>query len=281
MVPLKSIDADGYVKIEFAEHPKAHFGKVHEHILVMEHYLGGPLPRGVHVHHKNRVRDDNRIENLLLIRSAEYHRALHWAIDNHDHQMVTTIENLSAEFMEQLKFKYSHVHSVTKHIVEEYPKITARRNLKTGTIFVEFDDEILITPGGKEIPIDLNLFGESEDVSESALTDQQMAVYRNKVRARIEAAADDKRINQLQYQLFLELKAERLKIARSKNVPAYVIFDDKTLKDITTVMPDNKFAMMQVNGVGPEKYRQYGETFLGVVLKFRQAHVAAKSGSAS
>jgi hypothetical protein len=57
----------GYRRVYAPEHPNAQAnGTILEHVLVMSRHLDRPLRKGENVHHKNGVRDDNRLENLEL-----------------------------------------------------------------------------------------------------------------------------------------------------------------------------------------------------------------------
>ena len=70
-------NSDGYISIYSPTHPHANRRHVVEHRLIMEKYLGRTLLPTEIVHHINNVRDDNRIENLMLFSSNGGHISLH------------------------------------------------------------------------------------------------------------------------------------------------------------------------------------------------------------
>ena len=66
---------DGYIAVYIPSHPSANKdGYVMEHVLVMENHIGRHLTDGEVVHHKNKTKDDNRIENLQLMTKQEHAR---------------------------------------------------------------------------------------------------------------------------------------------------------------------------------------------------------------
>ena len=64
------------------------------------------------------------------------------------------------------------------------------------------------------------------------------------------------------------LKAVRRKLADENNVPAYVIFSDKTLKDMAAKVPHTPAEFRQVHGVGEAKLEHYGSIFLKAIAEW-------------
>ena len=58
---------DGYVYVLVPNHPQTKRKYILEHRLVMEKHIGRYLERWEIVHHRNGIRDDNRIENLEIV----------------------------------------------------------------------------------------------------------------------------------------------------------------------------------------------------------------------
>ena len=64
---------------------------------------------------------------------------------------------------------------------------------------------------------------------------------------------------------FETLRSWRRAIAQEAAVPAYVVFDDRTLRELAVRNPGSPDALAQVSGVGPAKLARYGEAVLEVL----------------
>jgi ATP-dependent DNA helicase RecQ len=66
----------------------------------------------------------------------------------------------------------------------------------------------------------------------------------------------------LNSELFDKLRDLRQKIAKEANIPAYIVFSDATLKEMSLKLPTTHEQMLEINGIGDVKYDRYGEQFL-------------------
>ncbi len=68
--------------------------------------------------------------------------------------------------------------------------------------------------------------------------------------------------------LFELLKGLRKKVAKEKNLPPYVIFQDPSLEEMATIYPTTKEELAQINGVGTGKVAKFGRYFLDLINKY-------------
>ncbi|BCH06921.1 ATP-dependent DNA helicase RecQ [Mesorhizobium sp. 131-3-5] len=69
--------------------------------------------------------------------------------------------------------------------------------------------------------------------------------------------------------LLATLKSLRLRLAKERQVPAYVVFSDRTLIDMAERRPRDLDAFAEVNGVGGAKLKEFGEIFLKAIAAHR------------
>ncbi len=72
-------------------------------------------------------------------------------------------------------------------------------------------------------------------------------------------------------ELFALLKELRKKIAFVQSVPAYVVFSDATLLEMSKIQPETAEEFLTVSGVGSVKAERYGEKFLSLIKEYKQS----------
>ena len=70
-------------------------------------------------------------------------------------------------------------------------------------------------------------------------------------------------------ELFDVLRDVRLRLARERGVPPYVIFHDTTLRDMVARRSKTIEELHEVYGVGARKAADFGELFLDAIRTFR------------
>jgi len=80
--------------------------------------------------------------------------------------------------------------------------------------------------------------------------------------------SDDK--EKLNTSLFEILRTKRKELAEQKNLPPYIIFHDRTLKEMSIYYPQTRESLMKLYGVGQGKLEKYADTFLELIRAYCQ-----------
>jgi ATP-dependent DNA helicase RecQ len=67
--------------------------------------------------------------------------------------------------------------------------------------------------------------------------------------------------------LWEALRQLRLDLSKALNVPPYVIFHDKTLKEMTARRPVTRDDLLGISGIGQSKMERFGDDFLKVIAQ--------------
>ncbi|WP_457608056.1 DNA helicase RecQ [Nitratifractor sp.] len=141
------------------------------------------------------------------------------------------------------------VYGIGKELDKAGWSAVADRLLEMGAIALDEHRGVRLSPAGVEI-----LKGSRE------VSIRQDRMERWPRRAKRKAISPE----ELSYdeRIFEELRALRSRIAEENGVPPYVIFSDRTLKELSEALPGDKAGMLEIHGIGEVKFDRYGEIFL-------------------
>jgi ATP-dependent DNA helicase RecQ len=93
-------------------------------------------------------------------------------------------------------------------------------------------------------------------------------------KARVDDTGDDLVVGAADERLLAALKTVRTAIAREEQVPAYIVFSDRTLTELAVRRPRSLNALQNVRGVGPMKLERYGARFLDAISQADETEAA-------
>ncbi len=73
---------------------------------------------------------------------------------------------------------------------------------------------------------------------------------------------------EIDQELFQLLRKKRAELAQQQGVPAFIIFGDKSLRDMAVIKPVTRQAFATVYGVGEHKLQIYADAFIGLIKKY-------------
>ena len=79
-----------------------------------------------------------------------------------------------------------------------------------------------------------------------------------------------KESNEYAPKLFERLREKRKTIADAEGVPTFVVFSDRTLREIAIHFPKTEEEFMQIHGIGPRKIEKYADNFLPIIRDYRK-----------
>jgi ATP-dependent DNA helicase RecQ len=100
---------------------------------------------------------------------------------------------------------------------------------------------------------------------EVTIREERLATKKVKTKKKVDYFDD------YEVEIFDQFRALRKEIATTNKVPPYVVFSDKTLKELSNSMPSNKIEMLEVHGIGAVKFERYGEAFLELIEEINNA----------
>lgn len=150
----------------------------------------------------------------------------------------------------------------------DYPVL---KMTKSGRELLEYWEQQEKEPGNPEESMDMN-FGNPEGKIKDSAFQIILKLPKEQERSALKGQEKKKKaaVEAKYPALFEQLRKYRYELAQKEHVPPYIIFSDKTLKEMSTFLPTTRDAMLEINGIGKVKYDKYGEEFMEIVRAYAE-----------
>ncbi|MDQ7085229.1 MAG: DNA helicase RecQ [Sulfurovum sp.] len=176
---------------------------------------------------------------------------------------------LSAMVRTEQRFGLHYVIDVLKGSKEQRLLQNGHDNLSVYGIGSEYSKNQWLTIGDKLLELGAVEIGEFKVYGLTAFGVEVLkgkhSIDLKKERLSVQKAEAKKRVayfDDYDAEMYDTLRTLRTQIATKKGIPPYIVFSDKTLKELSKTQPQNKAEMLAVHGIGEVKFERYGKVFL-------------------
>ncbi|MCK4388715.1 MAG: RecQ family ATP-dependent DNA helicase [Desulfobacterales bacterium] len=128
-----------------------------------------------------------------------------------------------------------------------------------------------ISMGAKIYPV-LELTGTGQEV----MAGREVILLSHPLKEAVPVPGEEPLAHKPEMEIFNQLRELRSSLARKEGLPAYCIFQDRTLREITRVLPRTPDELLAIVGVGQVTLRKYGRQFLELIEKIRNKSAESK-----
>ena len=188
---------------------------------------------------------------VVKVRQENYGFGLGYVVNVLKGKLTEKIESMGHDNLSTFGIMQTESEVFIRHMVEQL----------VGQGFLFRDKEFLtlsVTGSGKQL-----LSGAVSPVLAKPL----LPAKKKKI-ARMAGKINDEEWAEIDQELFQILRDKRTELARKKGVQAYIIFSDKSLRDMAAKKPVTKEAFLDIYGVGENKLRSYSNIFIKVVKDY-------------
>jgi ATP-dependent DNA helicase RecQ len=118
--------------------------------------------------------------------------------------------------------------------------------------------------GAKIYPV-LELTGRGREV----MAGREVMLLSHPLKKEAPVSGEERVAEEPDMEVFNQLRELRSSLARNEGLPAYCIFQDRTLREMARVLPGTPDELLAIVGVGQVTLRKYGRQFLELIDTIR------------